>query len=350
MLGLLLVLLLSSDIIKYGLLDVNNCIFIGSKFDRDVQNEYIVNFLNPRSQLIYVNKDTSQFNIAKHIKMTHNTPDIKCAINGITGEIPCVLLSKDHDLLQPTSKRPLILYFGGNGESIYNSFGYGIFEKVNASYKTDVLIVGYPGYVNSSDKANAENFYCYCGGMAKLIDTYLDGIYSDIVLVGFSIGCSAVVDCLNKCTANKVRCAILICPFKDILSSIDHITNTHFRYLEPLSRIFKWNVDDKMDNVKRIKNTTTPLRIVYAHSDTIVNPNDAVTLYDEATQCNDKELFEFDGDHGEFDVTHIKEMIYSVLHYRPINFSHIDTTPRLVKSNNNLKVSCNPNSMGPPQN
>ena len=318
-----LLLFFNSDISKYKLWRVNNCVFIGSVLGRDINNEYRINFLTPYSQLVYIDKE-SQLEV-----VNVQTED---EINkGIKNKIPCILLSDDRNSFNPKTKRNLIVYFGGNGEDIYHSLSYRMFDKIRFD-NTDLLIIGYPGYACSKDKVNAENFYKCSEVISDFINKKIDKneSYKNVAIVGFSIGCSAAINSTTKISSNKVKTLTLINPFQNLKKTAKYLINRKYKIFSPFVNIATDMIDNDLDNTEKIKNITTPMSIIFSHEDEIVNNKDSRILFDHAQKCSTKTLFEVDGRHCDWDIDNVCEIITARLNNREIKFNNIKTVPRIV--------------------
>ncbi|MBQ2350375.1 MAG: hypothetical protein II393_03845 [Cytophagales bacterium] len=268
---------------------VNKMIFAGSWNNRNIENEREINFFSPRSQLVYINLKTAKAQIVT--KQTSEQTE-----KGTKENIPCLLLSNKKHNLQEKQKKNLIIYFGGNGETIYDNRGFEFFQL--AQQDSDVLLFGYPGYACSKSKASPENFYFYTEVLAKCLKTSLAQIYDNIVIIGWSIGCAAAINTTLLCSKeNIISHLALINGFKNIKECAQHLMDKQIPFAGQIAETIKASISNDFDNEKRIQKIKTPLTIMYTPQDNIVNNKDSTTLYNAASKCKDKILKQIPGDH-----------------------------------------------------
>ena len=114
---------------KFG--NFNKMIFPVAYEERDFKEEYKNNFFVENQYLCYINTLNKKLEFVE--KMDYEEYKKETFIN----KIPC----------KNNKKRELVVYFGGNGETIYYSFAYRLFKEIRqcTDLNVDFLIIGYPG-------------------------------------------------------------------------------------------------------------------------------------------------------------------------------------------------------------
>ena len=281
----------------------NKMIFPRAYKERDFKEEYKNNFFVENQFLCYINTLNKKLEFVE--KMDYEEYKKETFIN----KIPCILLSSENQETKAkknNKKRELVVYFGGNGETIYYSFAYKLFKEIRQcpDLNVDFLIIGYPGYVCDSSSPSEENFYKYSDCIAqyfssaqcwKCIKSAQSGEYNKIHFLAFSIGCAMAVDCVAKVKKNRVNSLTLINPFTNIKSCAKHM------FLKPIVDKVLDNLDYNFDNFSRIKKVKIKnLNIVFSSNDSVINNKNSLVLFKNAINCNNKNLYEVCGDHCDW--------------------------------------------------
>lgn len=280
---------------------INKVIFAGSNTERNIEDEMRINFFSTYSQLVYINLKTATAQIIT--KQTKEKTE-----QGTEDSIPCILLSQQKHNLHDHQKKNLIIYFGGNGETIYANRGFEFFKL--AQKNSDVLLVGYPGYAGSKTQPSPENFYLHTEVLARCLKKSLEKTYNKIIIIGWSIGCAAAINTTLLCSKTKtISHLVLINGFKNIKECAKHLITNQMPFAENLIDGIISNISNDFDNEKRIQQITTPLTILYTHQDDIVNNKDSSTLYQAAKKSKDKVLKQIPGDHIRWD----SALVYKIM-------------------------------------
>lgn len=278
---------------------INRFIFVGANSKRDIADEYKKNF-NNNQQLCFIDIDTKQLEYCK--KMDIEEYKNKKFIN----KIPCMFLHKENST---SCDKRLVIYFGGNGETIYNNVGYNLFNNFNEYFdkngvkniQIDFLIVGYPGYGCSSDEPNSKNFYTYSNTICKYLNnTKNTSMYSNVYILGFSLGCAMAIDVSSELDNNKVCCLIIINPFSDIQNCVSYLIKKKISILQGATDAILKNLDCDFDNVEKIKKVKCDINIIFSENDNTINNKNSKDIYKNAQGCKMKYLYEIPGDHCDW--------------------------------------------------
>ena len=292
---------------KFG--NFNKIIFPVAYEERDFKEEYKNNFFVENQFLCYINTLNKKLEFVE--KMDYEEYKKERFIN----KIPCILLSSENQETKAkknNKKRELVVYFGGNGETIYYSCAYELFKEIRqcTDLNVDFLIIGYPGYVCDSSSPSEENFYKYSDCIAqyfssaqclKCIKSAQSGEYNKIHFLAFSIGCAMAVDCATKIKKNMIDSLTLMNPFTNIKSCAKHIIENKIQFLKPIADKVLANFDYNFDNFSRIKEIKIKkLNIVFSSNDSVINNKNSLALFKNATNCKNKNLYEVCGDHCDW--------------------------------------------------
>ena len=292
---------------KFG--NFNKMIFPRAYEERDLKEEYKNNFFVENQFLCYINTLNKKLEFVE--KMDKKEYKKETFIN----KIPCILLSSENQETKAkknNKKRELVVYFGGNGETIYYSCAYALFKEIRqcTDLNVDFLIIGYPGYVCDSSSPSEENFYKYSDCIAqyfssaqcwKCIKSAQSLEYKKIHFLAFSIGCAMAVDCVAKVKKNRVNSLTLINPFTNIKSCAKHMIENKMQFLKPIADKVLENLDYDFDNFSRIKKVKIKnLNIVFSSNDSVINNKNSLVLFKNAINCNNKNLYEVCGDHCDW--------------------------------------------------
>ena len=292
---------------KFG--NFNKIIFPRAYEERDFKEEYKNNFFVENQYLYYIDTLNKKLEFAE--KMDYEEYKNEAFVN----KIPCILLSFENQETKSkknNKKRELVVYFGGNGETIYYSCAYELFKEIRqcTDLNVDFLIIGYPGYVCDSSSPSEENFYKYSDCIAqyfsskqclKCIKFAQSGKYRKIHFLAFSIGCAMAVDCATKIKKNRVKSLTLINPFTNIKSCAKHIIENKMQFLKPIADKVLDNLDYNFDNFSLIKKVKIKnLNIIFSSNDSVSNNKNSLTLFKNAINCKNKNLYEVCGDHCDW--------------------------------------------------
>lgn len=283
----------------------NRIIFPRAYGERDIEEEYKNNFFIQNQFLCYIDTYNNRLEFVE--KMNFNEYKNEKFIN----KIPCILLHDDNKKIKNKKKskeRHLVVYFGGNGETIYYSCAYNLFKEIleYTDLDVDFLIICYPGYACDSSTPSADNFYKYSDSIAKYISSAQTVEYKKIHFLAFSIGCAMAVDCVTKVRRNSVVSLNLINPFTNIKTCAKHMISNKMPFLNTVvDKVLKY-LDNDFDNLARIKKVNIQnLNIIFSSNDTMINNKNSLELYKNADNCKMKKLYEVAGDHcdwREYDV------------------------------------------------
>ena len=292
---------------KFG--NFNKIIFPRAYEERDFKEEYKNNFFVENQYLYYIDTLNKKLEFAE--KMDYEEYKNEAFVN----KIPCILLSFENQETKSkknNKKRELVVYFGGNGETIYYSFAYRLFKEIRqcTDLNVDFLIIGYPGYVCDSSSPSEENFYKYSDCIAqyfssaqslKCIKSAQSGEYNKIHFLAFSIGCAMAVDCATKIKKNMIDSLTLMNPFTNIKSCAKHIIENKIQFLKPIADKVLANFDYNFDNFSLIKKVKIKnLNIIFSSNDSVSNNKNSLNLFKNAINCKNKNLYEVCGDHCDW--------------------------------------------------
>ena len=283
---------------KFG--NFNKMIFPRAYEERDFKEEYKNNFFVENQYLYYI--DTLNKKLEFVEKMDYEEYKKERFIN----KIPCILLSSENQETKAkknNKKRELVVYFGGNGETIYYSCAYELFKEIRqcTDLNVDFLIIGYPGYVCDSSSPSEKIFYKYSDCIAQYFSSAQCLEYNKIHFLAFSIGCAMAVDCATKIKKNIIDSLTLMNPFTNIKSCAKHIIENKIQFLKPIAGKVLANFDYNFDNFSRIKEIKIKkLNIVFSSNDSVINNKNSLALFKNATNCKNKNLYEVCGDHCDW--------------------------------------------------
>jgi len=210
--------------------------------------------------------------------------------------IPCLYFKNDNN----TDKKVLIFYHG-NSEDIINIIYhekictiFNVFTGLENGY--DVIVPEFPGYsIYKSDDVSEEKFQ----QDAKEIYDKIKNLYNKITVLGFSLGCSFAIDFASCENSSKINMLILTHPFGNIKSAAKHICCCAGIFLK---KGFK--------NDEKIKNIKCKTAILSADKDTVVNPKDALNLYNTLKETNSNvNLYKYTSIHGLTDINRIRKIL-----------------------------------------
>ena len=187
---------------------------------------------------------------------------------------------KIHGWFSPSKvKKPLILYFHGNGGSL-NDRAYRAETFVKNGF--GLLMISYRGYGNSEGKPSELGFIE--DGKAALKFLTSQGIETNnIILYGESIGSAVATQIAAKIPDCKLL--VLEAPFSSILSMGKRIY-----WFMPISLMLK----DRFESVKFAPKVQSPVLIMHANGDPVVPFAEGKILF--ASFNSPKRLIEIDGD------------------------------------------------------
>jgi fermentation-respiration switch protein FrsA (DUF1100 family) len=171
----------------------------------------------------------------------------------------------DHLILKgwysaPTIKKPVIIYFHGNGDSLRTSVhiakpyienGYGF------------LIAEYRGYSGLPGRPTEQNLYAD----ARLFFERISRDHDDIILMGYSLGTGVA---LQLATEHRVAGVILIAPYLSIAAIARKIIP-----LLPVNTL----LSDRYENHKKIEQISSPLFLAHGMNDRRIPVSHGKALY-----------------------------------------------------------------------
>ena len=143
-----------------------------------------------------------------------------------------------------------VIYFGGNGENVYNS----VSAMEDAFTDHAVYFVNYPGYGGSSGTPSEVTI----NQAANDVYAYVSKKHQSVALVGRSLGTGVAFNLASK---HRVSHLILISPYDSIAS----VANTHYPFL-PNS----WLIKDRFDSESRADNVSGHILILIAEQDNVI--------------------------------------------------------------------------------
>ncbi len=183
--------------------------------------------------------------------------------------------------IPPVNKKPTILYFHGQAESIlyhqdiaefaYRN-GYGIFML---SYRGHYRAWGLPSEQGVYNDAQA--------AINKL--NQLGVKTKDIILWGHSLGTAVA---MQTAVTNKVKALILQSPIKDIKSAANDVMKFYVRHIKiswirkSIKQNFK-NIEfiQKFDNINKISKVRCPILLAHSKTDRIAPSKNSRELYEK---------------------------------------------------------------------
>ena len=195
-------------------------------------------------------------------------------------DIPCLFFRKKNS---DDEEKNLIIFFHGNGESIFNI--YDLYLKTNVfSEGYDLLIPELPGYPkNKEGDFSEETRNEDIENILKFCETYYRN--KRIVIIGHSLGCYFATLLASKNEENLVKKLIIACPFFTDKTAAKYIgkQNTSCCCVccgECLSECIVTPIyREKLLNEENIKNVKSDIDILYAPNDKVISPKDAESLF-----------------------------------------------------------------------
>ena len=197
-------------------------------------------------------------------------------------DIPCLFFRKENS---DNEEKNLIIFFHGNGESIFNI--YDPFLKTNVfSEGYDLLIPELPGYPkNKEGDFSEETREGYIDNILKFCETYYYN--KRIVIIGHSLGCYFATLLASKDESNSIfKKLIIACPFFTDKTAVRNIVKEN---IAPLCGICCANClnttivnpiyREKLSNEENIKNVKSDIDILYTPNDKVTSPKDAESLF-----------------------------------------------------------------------
>ena len=197
-------------------------------------------------------------------------------------DIPCLFFRKENS---DNEEKNLIIFFHGNGESIFNI--YDLYLKTNVfSERYDLLIPELPGYPkNKEGDFSEETREGYIENILEFCKTY----YSNkrIVIIGYSLGCYFATLLASKDESNSIfKKLIIACPFftdktaarnmvKENIAPLCGICCANCLNTTIVNPIYR----EKLSNEENIKNVKYNIDILYAPNDKVISPKDAESLF-----------------------------------------------------------------------
>ncbi len=163
-------------------------------------------------------------------------------------------------------KPNVLLYFGGNGESVDNAAD----DFANTFKDYTVYLVDYRGYGRSSGEPTEEAL----NHDALLLYDHLKAKHTTISVIGRSLGSGVATYLASQRSIAKL---ILVTPF----DSIEALAQEKF----PIFPI-TWMLWDKYDSLSRVHSIHVPTLILIAKRDTIVPNNHSLTLHNTFRPSN----------------------------------------------------------------
>lgn len=195
-------------------------------------------------------------------------------------DIPCLFFrEKDSE----TKGKNLIIYFHGNGASIFNIKDLDLKENV-FSEGYDFLIPELPGYPknqegNFSEKKREEDIK----QILNFCKTYYDNQH--IVIIGHSLGCYFATLLASKDENFLFKKLIIVCPFFTDKTAAKYIGKQYTSCCceccgSCLSECIVSSIyREKLSNAENIKNVKCSIDILYAPNDQVISPKDAESLF-----------------------------------------------------------------------
>ena len=302
---------------KFG--NFNKMIFPRAYKERDFKEEYKNNFFVENQFLCYINTLNKKLEFVE--KMDYEEYKKERFIN----KIPCILLSSENQETKAkknNKKRELVVYFGGNGETIYYSCAYELFKEIRqcTDLNVDFLIIDCIAQYFSS----AQSLEC--------IKSAQSGEYNKIHFLAFSIGCAMAVDCVAKVKKNRVNSLTLINPFTNIKSCAKHMIENKMQFLKPIVDKVLDNLDYNFDNYSRIKKVKIKnLNIVFSSNDSVINNKNSLVLFKNAINCKNKNLYEVCGDHCDWIKYDIINLLWGVKENNKLLMQKISVNDEIKK-------------------
>ena len=197
-------------------------------------------------------------------------------------DIPCLFFRKENS---DNEEKNLIIFFHGNGESIFNI--YDPFLKTNVfSEGYDLLIPELPGYPkNKEGDFSEETREGYIEKILKFCETYYYN--KRIVIIGHSLGCYFATLLASKDESNSIfKKLIIACPFftdktaarnmvKENIAPLCGICCANCLNTTIVNPIYR----EKLSNEEKIKDVKSDIDILYTPNDKVTSPKDAESLF-----------------------------------------------------------------------
>ena len=158
-------------------------------------------------------------------------------------------------LEEPSKKRPLIIYYGGNAEEV--SWNAWSFDNIATD---SFLLVNYRGFGDSEGKPGEQVFYDDAVAVFDHITESNQLEPEQIVLMGRSLGSGVATWVASQRQVSKV---ILVTPF----DSLTEVAKKHFPWL-PVN----WLLNHRFESVERAPQITVPALAILAENDHVVPP------------------------------------------------------------------------------
>lgn len=174
-----------------------------------------------------------------------------------------VKLSGWFDNKPVTKEAPLIVYYGGNGEEVSNSFH--LRKKCGNSA---ALFMNYRGYGHSTGAPSQKNiFEDALFILDKVVkDNNID--LSNVIVYGRSLGSGVAVHVAKH---RPIRSVILVTPY----DSITNVAQQQYKIF-PIS----WIINHPFDSLSAAKTINKPMLMVVAERDDVIPNSSSQNLYD----------------------------------------------------------------------
>ena len=195
-------------------------------------------------------------------------------------DIPCLFFRKKNS---DDEEKNLIIFFHGNGESIFNI--YDLYLKTNVfSEGYDLLIPELPGYPKNKEGDFSEEIREeYIEKILDFCKTYYRN--KRIVIIGHSLGGYFATLLASKDKENLAKKLIIACPFFTDKTAAKYIGKQNTSCCceccgECLSEcIVNPIYRGKLSNEENIKKVKCDIDILYAPNDKVISPKDAESLF-----------------------------------------------------------------------
>ncbi|MBQ2350298.1 MAG: alpha/beta fold hydrolase [Cytophagales bacterium] len=202
--------------------------------------------------------------------------------------IPCVFI-KAHTLgaKNHNAKRPLLVFYHGNGDTIFGHLDDSIYDKLFLlnvlSYYYDILIPELPGYnINQRGDFSETTRNKQINAIYQWCQEY----YADkLVVMGHSLGCHFAI-LLAAQAQNNCKHLVLCNPFMTDKTAARHIVGCCGKCHILGGVITKPFYREKLNNGQKIKDVKCGIDFYYSLKDTVVDPQDAESLYEISKQQN----------------------------------------------------------------
>lgn len=182
--------------------------------------------------------------------------------------------------IPPQEKKPTILYFHGQAESILYHQDVAEFALKNGY---GVFLLSYRGHYRSWGLPSEKGIFTDAQtAIYKLNELGVET--KDIILWGHSLGTTVA---MNTAVNNQVKALILQSPIKDITSAAQDISSFYYRRLNFifLRKYIKKHFKDviflqKFDNINKIAKVQCPILIAHSKTDRVTPSKNARELYE----------------------------------------------------------------------